>query len=52
MEETPQVTLTITTDLGFTADFLRELANNIEESNESPNTFETFHGCAEIDWPD
>lgn len=44
------VRLTITTDEGFTADFLRELANAIEEG-ENPRTYETFHGCAEISWP-
>lgn len=51
MEE-KQVTLTITTDLGFTADFLRQLANRIEEGEDNPTLFETFEGCAEISWPD
>ena len=51
MEE-KQVTLTITTDLGFTADFLRKLANRIEEGEDNPTFFETFEGCAEISWPD
>lgn len=49
MEE--QVKLTITTDFGFTADFLRELANQIEEEGEELTTYETFRGCAEISWP-
>lgn len=44
-----QVKLTITTDFGFTADFLRELANQIEEQD-YPTNYETFRGCAEIDW--
>lgn len=51
MEEN-QVTLTITSDYGFTADFLRDLANQIEEEGESLETFELPHGCAEIEWPD
>ena len=49
--EDKQVTLTITSDYGFTADFLRELANQIEEHGEL-TTYETFRGCAEIEWPD
>lgn len=49
MEE--QVKLTITTDLGFTAEFLRELANRIENGEDSPTFYETFNGCAEISWP-
>lgn len=51
MEEL-QVTLKITTDYGFTADFLRELANQIEEDGESLTDYETAKGCAEIEWPD
>lgn len=47
-----QVKLTITTDVGFAADFLRELANHIEECGEDVTTYETFNGCAEIEWPD
>ena len=49
MEEN-QVTLKITSDYGFTADFLRDLANQIEEEGESLTTFELPHGCAEIEW--
>ena len=50
-EETPdQVRLEISTDLGFTADFLRELANAIEEGDEFRD-FETFRGVARISWP-
>lgn len=48
--EDMQVTLKIQTDYGFTADFLRELANQIEERGEGLTTYETFRGCAEIDW--
>lgn len=48
--EDKQVTLKIQTDYGFTADFLRELANQIEERGEELTTYETFRGCAEIDW--
>ena len=48
--EDKQVTLKIQTDYGFTADFLRELANQIEEKGEELTTYETFRGCAEIDW--
>ena len=50
MEE-KQVTLTITTDEGFTAGFLRDLADAIEESETPLRTYETYHGCAEISWP-
>lgn len=48
MEEN-QVRLVITTDNGYTADFLRELANAIE-NGEDPEEYETAHGMAEIDW--
>ena len=51
MEER-QVHLSISTDYGFTAEFLRELANRIEENNDEPTFYETFRGCAEIDWED
>lgn len=51
MEE-PQVLLKISTDVGFTADFLRQLANRIEENEDEPTFFETFNGCAEISWPE
>lgn len=47
-----QVKLTITTDYGFTADFLRELANQIEEEGESLTEYETSKGCADIEWSD
>jgi hypothetical protein len=50
--ENEQVTLRIITDYGFTADFLRELANQIEESGESLTDYETSKGCAEIEWPE
>lgn len=51
MEE-PQVLLKISTDVGFTAEFLRKLANRIEECKDNPTLFETFEGCAEISWPE
>lgn len=51
-EETPdQVHLTISTDIGFTADFLRELANAIEESEDEIGDYETYRGVATISWP-
>ena len=46
-----QVQLQISTDLGFTADFLRELANAIEESDPFED-YETFRGVAKITWPE
>ena len=50
--ETPdQVQLTISTDYGFTADFLRELANAIENSEDEMDDYETYRGVAEITWP-
>ena len=51
-EENPaQVHLEISTGLGFTADFLRQLANEIEDGDE-PEDYETFRGVARITWPD
>ena len=47
-----QVKLTISTDLYFTADFLRELAAIIEDEGVDCTTCETAHGIAEIEWPD
>ena len=48
-----QVRLTITTDEGWTADFLRQLANQIEMFGEARfDEFETYRGMAEIEWPD
>lgn len=52
-DETPeQVQLTISTDYGFTADFLRELANEIENSDNDIEDYETFRGVAKIEWPE
>ena len=49
--EDEQVKLNITTDKGFTAEFLRELASAIESTKEDKiKTYETFRGCAEIEW--
>ena len=51
-EENPaQVHLQISTDLGFTADFLRELANAIENGGPFED-YETFRGVATISWPE
>lgn len=51
-EENPaQVHLQISTDLGFTADFLRELANAIENGDPFED-YETFRGVATISWPE
>lgn len=50
--ETPdQVQLTISTDYGFTADFLRTLANAIENSEDEIEDYETYRGVAQITWP-
>lgn len=45
-----QVRLSISTDLYYTADFLRELANAIEDEGDELTEFETYRGIAEIDW--
>ena len=50
-ENPDQVQLHISTDIGYTADFLRELANAIEESDPFED-YETFRGVARISWPD
>ena len=51
-DETPaQVTLRISTDIGHTADFLRELAHAIEGRSPFYN-YETFFGSAVINWPE
>lgn len=51
-EETPaQVFLRISTDIGYTAKFLRELADAIEGSDPFED-YETFRGVAAISWPD
>ena len=47
-EDTDQVRISLTCDRDFTADFLRQLANAIEEGSVR-KTFETPRGCAEID---
>ena len=46
------VEIKLVSDFGYTADFLRDLANYIEENGCQPKQFETFRGCAEISWPD
>ena len=45
-----QVKLVITTDNGYTADFLRELANEIENRSDYLDEFENSHGIAQITW--
>jgi hypothetical protein len=50
-ENPAQVHLEISTDLGFTADFLRQLANAIEEGDTFED-YETFRGVAKITWPE
>lgn len=51
-EDTKFVELQISADYGFTADVLREIANYIEECGGEPTQFESWHGVAEIKWPD
>lgn len=51
-EETPQVVIKVTTDLYYTADFLRELANQIENEGCDLTEMETSHGMAEVEWPE
>lgn len=50
---TRQVTLRIVCDEGYVADFLRELAIHVEEMEEDDNLpleYESFHGFAELDF--
>lgn len=49
-EDPCQVLLEISTDAGFTSDFLRELADAIDNGMHSKD-FETYHGSATISWP-
>lgn len=46
----PQVGIKLASDFGHTAKFLRELADAIERGE--PRVFETFRGCATIEWPE
>lgn len=50
-ETREQVQLTISTDYGFTADFLRVLANAIENNENEIDDYETYRGVAQITWP-
>ena len=43
-----QIQISITCDEGYVADFLRDLATAYEE-REWLETFETAHGCAELE---
>lgn len=47
-----QVKLTISTDLYYTAEFLRDLANAIEDNGTDVESYETANGNAEIEWPE
>lgn len=46
MEE--QVHITIHCDVNYSADFLRQLANEIESCENEETDFETAHGIAEV----
>lgn len=52
MENTPQVVIKVTTDLYYTAEFLRELATAIEDEGTDLTEMETANGMAEVEWPD
>lgn len=52
MENTPQVVIKVTTDLYYTAEFLRELATAIEDESTDLTHYETANGDAEIEWPE
>lgn len=49
-----QVDIAITCDKGHVAEFLRLLADYIEENDENTDItqFEEYIGCAEVTWPD
>lgn len=47
-----QVELKITTDLYYTAEFLRELATAIEDEGVDLTEMETANGMAEVVWPE
>lgn len=51
-KETPQVVIKVTTDLYYTADFLRDLACQIEDEGTDLTEMETANGMAEIEWPE
>ena len=51
-ENPMQVELRISTDYGFTADFLRQLANEIEASDNEFTDYESYRGVATIVWPE
>jgi hypothetical protein len=50
MDETPQVNISIVCDKNHVAEYLRYLADTIEETNETITQHETYHGCAELDY--
>jgi len=45
----PQVRIKISSDYGYTAEFLRELADAIE--HDTPVDFEVYRGVATFEWP-
>lgn len=51
-ENPDQVQLTISTDYGFTANFLRQLADEIEDSSNEFTDYESYRGTAVIVWPE
>lgn len=54
MDEILQVAIQITCDKGHVAEFLRKLADYIEENDEDTDIsqFEEYIGMADIDWED
>lgn len=48
----PQVRITITTDLWYSAEFLHELAGQIDNYGTDCDRLETYHGIAKVEWPD
>ena len=47
-----QVKLRISADLDWTAEFLRELADEIETRTYHLDEYESGHGIATIEWPE
>ena len=46
----PQVRIKISSDFGYTAEFLRQLADVVEAGE--PIDFEVYRGVATFEWPD
>lgn len=53
-QDPPQIGITITADKGHVADFLRQLANEVEgcEEDDYPKEVETALGCASFSCED